>query len=151
MNNSYDDKAQLRKIIDTEHGTNYNKNVPLDGFVISYGQSFISFSLRDIGPVTIATITYMYFLDWESAVKLFAYCTKLWQGYNVQMLYCMEHKRKSNIMTKFTHLGFNIKDLTKDKWKYAWKSTNGFAESDCREAFTSKKEKEQKKSAKKDE
>lgn len=142
------DKTQLQSIINSENGIDYHKNVPLDGFIIFYGQSFVSFSFREVGQKTVAFVSYMYLLNYEDAIKLLGYCISVWQGYCVKAVYFMEHRRKSNIIKKLGPLGFEIHDITKENWKYNWVSTNGFVESDCIEAYTKVHKEEPKKTSK---
>ena len=45
--NNYD-KVKLQRLINDEHGTNYHRNVPLDGYTITLGDAFISFGFREV-------------------------------------------------------------------------------------------------------
>ena len=40
-------KVELQKLINDENGTNYHRNVKLNGYVIYRGDSFIAFRLMD--------------------------------------------------------------------------------------------------------
>lgn len=133
--NGYD-RVKLQKLINNEHGTNYHKNVPLDGYTITLGNAFISFGFREINGVNIAIIHYIYVTRKEELMSLLAYCINMWSGYCVKMIYFREHKRRSNIINTFTHLGFDVHDTKVDKWPHNWVSTNGYKENDCIEAFT---------------
>lgn len=133
--NSYD-KARLQNLISNENGTNYHRNVPLDGFTITLGDSFISFSFKNINNITVAVISYIYVTGKLEFIHLLSYCIKMWSGYGVKMIYYKEHARKSNVTKFLKYLDFDINPTTKVKWKYPWKSTNGFAENECIEAYT---------------
>jgi len=133
--NSYD-KMQLQKQISDEHGINYHKNVPLDGFTVILDKSFISFSFKEINGIQTVIITYMYFTKKEELLSLLAYCVNIWSGYKAKMVYFREHKRKSNVVKLLKHLDFEVVDSKKTNWKYPWTSTNGFKEEDCIEAYT---------------
>ena len=52
------------------------------------------------------------------------------------MIYYKEHRRKSNIIKFLKYLDFDVKSTKTKKWKYIWKSTNGYKEEDCIEAYT---------------
>lgn len=133
--NKYD-KFRLQQLINAEHGTNYHRNVPLDGYTITLGDAFISFGFREVNGVTIAVIHYIYVTKREDFLALLAYCVNLWSGYGVKMLYIREHRRKSNVVSKLSSLGFDVHTISTDHWTHNWISTNGFAENDCLEAFT---------------
>lgn len=133
--NSYD-KVKIQKLINDEHGTNYHRNVPLDGYTITLGEAFISFGFREVNGYTIAVVHYIYVTKKEELVSLLAYCVNMWSGYGVKMIYYREHKRKSNIIKTFSHLGFDVHDAKANHWSHQWISTNGFAEDDCIEAYT---------------
>ena len=91
-------RAKLQTLISDENGPNYHKNVPLDGFTITLGVSFISFSFKEINGITVAVVTYMYITDKNAFINLLGYCIKIWSGYGVKMIYYKEHRRKSNII-----------------------------------------------------
>lgn len=129
-------RAKLQTLISDENGPNYHKNVPLDGFTITLGVSFISFSFKEINGVTVAVVTYMYITDKNAFINLLGYCIKIWSGYGVKMIYYKEHRRKSNIIKFLKYLDFDVKSTKTKKWKYIWKSTNGYKEEDCIEAYT---------------
>lgn len=129
-------RAKLQTLISDENGPNYHKNVPLDGFTITLGVSFISFSFKEINGVTVAIVTYMYITDKNAFINLLGYCIKIWSGYGVKMIYYKEHRRKSNIIKFLKYLDFDVKSTKTKKWKYIWKSTNGYKEDDCIEAYT---------------
>lgn len=133
--NTYD-KVKLTRLINDENGTNYHRNIPLDGYVITLGDSFISFAFKEVSDKTIAVIHYIYVTNKAHFISLLGYCINLWSGYGVKMLYYREHRRKSNIVKTLTHLGFDVKPITKNNWKHDWISTNGFSENDCIEAYT---------------
>ena len=95
--NSYD-KNRLKQLISNENGTNYHKNVPLDGFTVTFGNAFISFSFKEINNITVAVITYIYVTNKTELVTLLGYCTNIWQGYGAKMIWYREHRRKSNIV-----------------------------------------------------
>lgn len=133
--NTYD-RARLQTLINDENGPKYSRNVPLDGFTITLGDSFISFNLREINKNKVAVITYIYVTNKEELISLLGYCINMWSGYDVKMIYYREHRRKSNIVKLLKYLDFDVVSTTKKDWKYKWKSTNGFKEDDCIEAFT---------------
>lgn len=130
------DKVKLQRLINDEHGTNYHRNVPLDGYTVTLGDAFISFGFREVNGFTIAIIHYIYVTKKEDMVSLFSYCVNMWAGYGVKMIYYREHKRKSNIVKTFSHIGFDVHNTKVKNWPHNWISTNGFDESDCIEAFT---------------
>ncbi len=133
--NSYDRK-RLTTLINDENGINYHRNVPLDGFTVTLGDSFISFAFREINGITTALIHYIYVTKKEDFISLLGYCVNMWKGQDVKMIYYREHHRKSNIIKTLSHLGLNVQNTEKKSWPHKWTSTNGFAESDCIEAFT---------------
>lgn len=130
------DKVKLQRLINDEHGTNYHRNVPLDGYTVTLGDAFISFGFREVNGFTIAIIHYIYVTKKEDMVSLFSYCVNMWAGYGVKMIYYREHKRKSNIVKTFSHIGFDVHNTKVKNWPHNWISTNGYTESDCIEAFT---------------
>lgn len=146
--NNYD-KVKIQKLINDEHGTNYHRNVPLDGYTITLGDAFISFGFREVNGYTIAVVHYIYVTKKEELISLLAYCVNMWSGYGVKMIYYREHKRKSNIIKTFSHLGFDVHDAITKNWSHQWISTNGFAEYDCLEAFTPVNENTRKRRSKK--
>jgi len=133
--NDYD-KVKLQRLINDENGTNYHRNVPLDGYTVTLGDAFISFAFREINGFTTVIIHYIYVTKKEDLISLLGYCTNMWSGCGTKMIYFREHKRKSNIIKTFSHLGFDVHPVTKGSWKHNWVSTNGYSESDCIEAFT---------------
>lgn len=145
--NNYD-KVKLQRLINDEHGTNYHRNVPLDGYTITLGDAFISFGFREVNGFTIAVVHYIYVTKKEDLMSLLSYCVNMWAGYGVKMIYYREHKRKSNIIKTFSHIGFDVHDTKVKEWAHNWISTNGFKESDCIEAFTPVEESAKKKRAK---
>ena len=130
------DKVKLQRLINEEHGTNYHRNVPLDGYTITLGDAFISFGFREINGFTVAVIHYIYVTKKADLISLLAYCINMWSGYGVKMIYYREHKRKSNIIKTFTHIGFDVHNTQVNNWAHQWISTNGFGENECVEAFT---------------
>ena len=130
------DKVKLQRLINEEHGTNYHRNVPLDGYTITLGDAFISFGFREVNGFTVAVIHYIYFTKKADLISLLAYCINMWSGYGVKMIYYREHKRKSNIIKTFTHIGFDVHNTQVKNWAHQWVSTNGFGENECIEAFT---------------
>lgn len=130
------DKIRLARLINDENGTNYHRNVPLDGFTITLGDAFISFAFREINGINTVIIHYIYVTKQSDFISLLAYCINMWSGYGVKMVYYREHKRKSNVIKTLTHLGFDVKDTENNNWKHSWTSTNGYAENDCIEAYT---------------
>lgn len=135
MLNSYT-KKNLQEYMDSEHGINYHKNVPLDGFVLTYGESFISFGIENVNGTFVAVLHYMYFLNSDAFYKLLSESINIWKGYEVKMIYGREHKRKSDVMKYLTTLDLVVVPTIKEKWKHEWTSTNGFKESDCLEVFS---------------
>lgn len=134
-------KVKLQNRINNEHGTNYHRNIPLDGFTVTLNDSFISFNFREVNGYNIAIIHYLYVTKKEDLVALLTWCVNMWTGYDVKMIYYREHKRKSNIIKPFTALGFDVHDITVNKWNHPWVSNNGYKEFDCIEAFTPVKSK----------
>lgn len=133
--NNYD-KVKLQRLINDENGTDYHKNIPLDGFTITLGDAFISFGFREINGFTISVVHYIYVTKKEELMSLLSYCINMWAGYGVKMIYYREHRRKSNIVKTFSHLGFDVHNTKVHNWPHNWVSTNGYAESDCIEAYT---------------
>ena len=133
--NTYD-KAKLQKLIDKENGTRYSKNIPLGGFTLTFNNAFISFYFREIKGKTVVVITYIYVTNKNELLTLLGYCINMWSGYQVNMIYYREHRRKSNIIKLLRHLDLDVQDISYDSWKHKWTSTNGYDESDCIEAFT---------------
>lgn len=133
--NAYD-KARLQRLISDEHGENYHKNVPLDGFTITLDDSFISFSFKKIEEVTVVVISYIYVTSKNDFINLMGFCIKMWAGYGAKMIYYKEHKRKSNITKFLKYIDFDITPVKKTKWKHKWTSSNGYKEEDCIEACT---------------
>ena len=131
------DKAKLQRQISDENGTNYHRNVPLDGFTITYDDSFISFSFKEINGITVVVIAYMYITNKKALLALLGYCINVWNGYGAKMIWYREHKRKSNVVQLLKHLDFIVTSTKKTDWKHKWISTNGYTESDCWEVFTS--------------
>lgn len=133
--NNYD-KVKIQNLINDEHGTNYHRNIPLDGYVVTLGDAFISFGFREVNGYNIAIVHYIYVTKSSELVSLLSFCINMWSGYGVKMIYYREHKRRSNIIKNFKHLGFDVHDAKTTNWSHAWISTNGFPEYDCIEAFT---------------
>lgn len=133
--NDYD-KAKLQRLISDEHGPNYHRNIPLDGFTVTLDDSFISFSFKEINGITVVVIAYIYVTNKRDFINLLGYCVKMWSGYGAKMIYYKEHCRKSNVAKFLKYLDFEVRPAKKNNWKYKWKSTNGFSEDDCIEAFT---------------
>lgn len=133
--NSYD-RAKLQRLISDEHGTNFHRNIPLDGFTVTLNDSFISFSFKEINNITVVIISYIYVTCKNDFINLLGYCIKMWAGYGAKMIYYKEHRRKSNVSKFLKYLDFTVVNTKKANWRHKWKSTNGFSENDCIEAFT---------------
>ena len=140
MANEVFDRNKLKDYIDDENGIQYHKNIPLDGYVITYGESFITFAYREINGFNIAIINYIYVLDKNAFYQLMAFCIKMWEGYKVKMIYYREHRRKSNAVKSLSTMDFLVTSVKKNNWKHPWVSTNGYDESDCIEVFSKNKE-----------
>ena len=140
MSNEAFDRNKLKDYIDDENGIQYHKNIPLDGFVITYGESFITFSYREINGFNVAIINYIYVLNKEAFYQLMAFCINMWVGYDVKMVYYREHRRKANVVKSLSTMDFVVTNVKKNSWKHPWVSTNGYLESDCIEVFSKSKE-----------
>lgn len=129
-------KLEMQQLINEENGTNYHRNINLSGYTVYRDKSFISFRIMNIKNKPIVVIDYMYITNKKDMIQILSWCINFWSGNAVRYIYYKEHKRKSNIVKSLKSLGFNIAETTYNKWKYDWKSTNGFSENEIIEAFT---------------
>lgn len=129
-------KLEMQQLINDENGIEYHRNINLSGYAVYRDKSFISFRLMNIKDKTIVVIDYMYMTNTKDFIQILSWCINFWSGNAVKYIYYKEHKRKSNISKSLSKLGFNVIDTTCEKWKYEWKSTNGFPENQIVEAFT---------------
>ncbi len=131
-------KIELQKLINSENGINYHRNVNLNGYTVYRGKSFISFRLLNINNKEVVIIDYMFMTSKKDLLQLLSWCVNFWSGNAVKYIYYKEHHKKSNIAEKcLPSLGFHVQQSTYDNWKYEWTSTNGFDENEIIEAFTS--------------
>lgn len=131
-------KYELKRIIDSEHGKEFNKNIDLSGWTFYRLTSFISFKIVSINDVNTAVIKYIYITNKNDLVKLLATCMNFWELNEVKMIYLLEHKRVANYVKKYfaDTLGFEVIDeIRPGVWAYKFKSTNGFVEDDIMEYF----------------
>ena len=138
MNKSDLHRVELQKIINSEHGINYHRNVNLSGWVFEKGDSFISFRIMDVNDISICVIEYIFITNPDDLLQLFARCIDFWRGNNVRYIYYRAHRCNQNVAeTILPTLGFNVTNIKNfKKWKYKWTSTNGFSEKDIIEANT---------------
>lgn len=130
-------KIELQKIINSENGINYHRNVNLSGYTAYRDKSFISFRLMTVKNKQICVIDYMFITSKKDLIQLLSWCINFWSGNAVKYIYYKEHHRNANIIQKaLPALGFQVCNSTYTNWKHEWKSTNGFDESDIIEAYT---------------
>ena len=129
-------KFEMQQLINDENGTNYHKNINLNGYTVYRDKSFISFRIINVKDKPIVVIDYMYMTNNKDFIQILSWCVNFWSGNAVKYIYYKEHKRKSTIAKSLAKLGFVVNDTTCSKWKHDWKSTNGFAENLIVEAFT---------------
>lgn len=133
-------KLELQRLINSEHGINYHRNINLSGWTFYQGDSFISFELCDINGFMVAKINYVFITDHNALISLLGKAVDFWKGNDVNYIYYREHLRKSNAAEKeLKRLGLKL--ITTDDfngWQYNWQSTNGFPESEILEAITDK-------------
>lgn len=109
MDYIFSKKAHMCKIIDSENGEGFHKNVDLSGYTFYKDESFISFKIMSVEGVKIVYIKYIYATSREALVSLMAYCVNFWAGNQIKFIYYLEHKRKSAYSMKFlSKLGFKI-------------------------------------------
>lgn len=132
-------KSTMQKIIDMENGIGYHKNVDLSGYTVYRGDSFITFRFLTIGENNrvVVYVDYIYVTNKTNLIKLLGWCMNFWAGNDVKSIYYSSHKRKANYVEKsFPSLDFKVTERDKsNKWKYIWKSTNGYKENKIVEAF----------------
>ncbi len=129
-------KVELQKLINDENGTNYHRNVKLNGYVIYRGDSFIAFRLMDVNNMPCVVVDYIYITSKNDFIQLMSWCINFWSGNAVKYVYYKEHRRKSTVSKMLTSLGFQVKSIKYHGWKHQWTSTNGYAEEDVIEAHT---------------
>ena len=131
-------KIDMQKLIDSEHGVDFQKNVNLNGYTVYRGSSFMTFRFININNKNIVYIDYIYVTNKTNLLKLFAWCINFWSGMKTEAIYFSEHMRKANYIQKYLPLlGFNIIESERKKpWKHKWTSTNGFPENQMLEAIT---------------
>ncbi len=131
-------KLELQKVINSENGINYHRNINLSGYTAYRDKSFISFRLMTVKEKQICVIDYIFITSKKDLIQLLSWCINFWSGNAVKYIYYKEHHRKANVIQKvLPALGFKVCNSTYDNWKHDWKSTNGFDESDIIEAYTS--------------
>lgn len=132
-------RYELQQLINEEHGIEFHKNIYLNGYTVYKGKSFISFHFIEVNGINTTTIDYIYLVNKHDLLQLLAFCIEFWAGQHVKFVYYKEHKRVANYVNKyFTELGFTVLEQTRDDaWARPWISTNGFAENEILEAFTS--------------
>lgn len=129
-------RADIKKMIDTENGIDYSRNINLSGYTVYRGNSFISFRIFEMNGVNVVKIDYIYVTNKKSLIKLLGWCINFWSGNCIKAIYYQEHKRSANYVEKYLPLlGFDVIESKRTNWKHDWTSTNGFAESEVIEAF----------------
>ncbi len=131
-------KVELQKMINSEHGINYHKNVNLSGWTFYKGDSFITFRIMDVNDVAVCVLEYIYITCKEDLLQLFARSVDFWHGNNVKYIYYRAHRCNQTVAeTILPTLGFSVANLRNyKKWKYKWTSTNGYSENDVIEAHS---------------
>ncbi len=133
-------KLDLQRLINSEHGIDYHRNINLGGYTFYLGDSFISFEIIDVEGKNIVRIDYIYVTDANALITLLGHAVQLWVGNDVVFLYYQEHLRNSNVDVKLLE-SLGLKIITNDYyqgWKHNWKSTNGYPESRILEAISGK-------------
>ncbi len=133
-------KLELQRLINSEHGIDYHRNVNLNGYTFYTGDSFLTFELCDVNGFMVAKINYVFITDKKALNELFSYAIQFWTGNDVKYVYYREHLRKSNVAEKYLE-AIGLKVITSDDftgWAHNWKSTNGYKESEILEAITNK-------------
>ena len=120
-------KADMKLLIDSEHGKDHQRNINLSGYTVYRGNSFISFRFIEVNNKLFVKIDYLYVTNKTNFIKLIGWCVKFWSGNGIQGIFYQSHKRKSNLVEKtFPALGFEVVEGTIDHWKHDWECTNGF-------------------------
>ena len=134
MNNK---KVEMQKCINDEHGSNYSKNIDLNGYIFYRGKSFISFKLQNIKNINVCCITYIYLVNKKDLIKLLSFCINFWAGNNCKYIYMLEHAREANYCEEYLEsLGFKIvKEKRPNCFKHKFKSSNGFKEDEIIEYY----------------
>ena len=131
-------KIELQKLINSENGINYHRNVNLSGYTVYRDKSFISFRIMTVNNKEVVIIDYMFITSKKDLMQLLSWFINFWSGNAVKYIYYKEHHKKSNVAEKcLPTLGFTVQNTTYKKWKHDWKSTNGYEEFDVIEAYTS--------------
>lgn len=129
-------KAEMMKLIDSEHGKGYSKNVNLNGYTIYRNDSFISFRFVEVRKKQVAIIEYVYVTNKKDLIKLLSFAVNFFVGKDVSYIYYKQHRRQSNYVEKyFPLLEFEVNDYINKNWKHKWKSSTKFKEEDTVEVY----------------
>lgn len=129
-------KLEIRKLIDSEHGKGFHKNINLSGYTLYRKESFLTFRFVEIKGKMIAIIEYIYITNKNDLIKLLSFAINFFVGKDVRYIYCKEHRRESNYVEKYLPLlEFTVNEYKNKKWKHKWKSSTRFKEEDTIEVY----------------
>ncbi len=131
-------KLELQRLINSEHGINYHRNIDLGGYTFYLGESFLVFELCSVNGFIVAKISYVFVTNKKALLKLFAQVIEFWKGNEVKYIYYKTHRRRANVAEKFLEsIGLKIiEDDNFHNWRHSWTSNNGFKECEILEAIT---------------
>ena len=131
------ERTACGRVIDSEHGEGYRRNINVRGYILRQGDDFIIFHYEKVESIKVGVIDYLFLTSNSTALTLFGYLCNNFVGECVQYVYFKEHKRTANYAEKFLEkLGLEVKENKKAKWKHKWTSTNGYPENEVFEAHT---------------
>ena len=83
-------KIELQKVINSENGINYHRNINLSGYTIYRDKSFISFRLMTVKEKQICVIDYIFITSKKDLIQLLSWCINFWSGNAVKYIYYKE-------------------------------------------------------------
>lgn len=112
----------MSKLIDSEGGEGFSRNIDIGGYNFFKNNTFISFRISKVDNISVANIKYIYSTNKKDLLSVLAYCVNFWSGMKVKFIYYKEKEKDNYAINELSKLGFTIiKDIHSEGWRY-----NGF-------------------------
>ena len=112
-------KELMMKLIDSENGEGFSKNIDIGGYNFFKNNTFISFRISNVDGISVANIKYIYSDNTKDLISVLAYAANFWIGMKIKFIYYKEKEKANYAINELSKLGFTIvKDIKSEGWKY---------------------------------
>lgn len=127
-------KEEIQKIIDSENGNGYHKNISLKGYTFTRNKSFIIFEFKNVEDLKICHVKYIYFTNDKDLMNIMVNCCNFWMGNKVQFIYYKEKDRESSNKIKefLKSLNFRIETIDRPNWKWKFECIKEECKTNCK-------------------